>query len=592
VKFSADGRKLFAGDLQGTVRVWEVNAGGEWVAAKTLAPAPQLSRLVMPSAFFPFFVTQWEFPPIIRLAVSTDGKHLAASHFSLTSVPAISAWSLAGGTGTPAFAKSGVRSTDVSFFLSVAFSPQGDLFAASYFGPDGVSHGVLIWNVATGQLKQTLLPDLREVTHVCFSADGKNLACAGLGGVALFDTVEFQRRLFVRGDFPYMAAFSPDSQLLAIPASQFSVVRLWNVVTNREAAVLRHPGWPVSVSFSGDGKRLISAANKSVHLWNLAGAAEKLTLSGHSDGVPGLAFSPTGKLLASAGKDRTVRLWDPVTGQIVRELRGFSGPVQSVAFNGDGRFLTATEWAGGVQIWEVQSGQKLCTVSDNLGPEQYGAGFSPDGKHFMTCGGFGVKVWNVVHAGPGQDGRASLSLKLAPSPAQVNPNSACFSPDSKLLAWVDTTGATQRLSVWDLGTAQERSWPTDVYPFLALSFLPDSKHLALVNWKTGQIEVWDATTGQVISAFGKKELLHGQTIHTALSSDGAWLAVGGSKAVTVWDLNKHELVLALPQERGTIWSLAWSPDKNLLAVGSSDGSLVVWGLPRIKTELSRIGLGW
>jgi WD40 repeat protein len=113
-----------------------------------------------------------------------------------------------------------------------------------------------------------------------------------------------------------------------------------------------------------------------------------------------------------------------------------------------------------------------------------------------------------------------------------------------------------------------------------------------VNWDEGKIEVRDATDGRVTTTFGKKELIHGKSIHTALSPDGAWLAVGGDKAVTVWDINKRELLLALPEERGTIWSLAWSPDKHWLAVGSSTGSLVIWDLPRIKTDLARIGLGW
>jgi WD40 repeat protein/tRNA A-37 threonylcarbamoyl transferase component Bud32 len=590
VRFSADGRQLFTGDSNGIVKVWEVKTGGELVGAKSLAPAPQLGRLITPSPFFPFVVTQWQLPPILRLAVSSDGKDLTASHVPAFSAPAISAWSLADGTLAPAFPTSGVLPADVRLFIGEAFSPKGDLFAASYLGRN--SNGVLVWNVATRQLKQTLLPDLGQVTHVCFSADGKSLACAGLDGVALFDTVEYQRRLFVRGDFPMMVAFSPDSRLLAITGPQLGVVRLWNIVTNREVAVLRHPGSPVFVGFSADGERLIAAAPRSVRIWNLGGAAEKRTLSGHSGGISGLAFSPDGKLLASAGKDHVARLWDPVTGQIVRELRGFSGPVQSVAFNADGHFLTTAEWTGGVKVWELQLGQNLSTIPPNLGPAMFAAGFSPDGKHFMTCGELGTKVWNVVLAGPGQDGRANLSLKEAPSPAPIDANSGCFSPDSKLLAWVavDPTNAI-RLSVWDLGTAQERSWPADIFPYLALSFLPDSKHLVCVNWKKGQVEVWDATTGQITTAFGKKDLLLGQTIHTALSPDGAWLAVGGSKAVTVWDMNKRELVLTLPEERGTIWSLAWSPNKDLLAVGSSDGSLVIWSLAKIKTELSRIGLG-
>ena len=48
----------------------------------------------------------------------------------------------------------------------------------------------------------------------------------------------------------------------------------------------------------------------------------------------------------------------------------------------------------------------------------------------------------------------------------------------------------------------------------------------------------------------------------------------------------------LAEDRGTVWSMAWSPDKSLLAVGSSHGGLAIWNLPRIKSELSRIGLGW
>jgi WD40 repeat protein/serine/threonine protein kinase len=591
VKFSADGRKLFAAGSKGTIQVWEVNAGGEWVGAKTLVAAPQPGRFVTPSGFFPFFVRPWELSPVFRPAVSTDGKHLAALHLAAISVPAISVWNLADGTRAPAFAASGVSSAGVSLFVSAAFSPQGDLLAAGYGGAD--SHSVLVWDVATRKVKQTLRPDLGQVTHVCFSADGKNLACAGLDGVALFDTVDFQRRLFVRGDFPITVAFSPDSRLLAIPATQFGVVRLWNIITNREVAVLSHPEAGRFGSFSAEGKRLVSGGHKSVRIWSLLGAGEKLTLSGHTGGVPGLAFSPDGKLLASAGKDHSVRLWNPVTGKLVRELGGFRGPAQSVTFSADGRFLTTTEWTGGVKVWEVQSGHELATVPATLGPGHFNAGFSPDGKFFMVCGTAGVRIWSVVHAGPGANGRPRLVLKEAPSPAPASANSARFSPDSKLLAWVaaDSRG-TGGVSVWDLGTAQERSWPADVFPYLALSFLLDSKHLALVNWETGQVEVRNATTGQVTTAFGKKELLSGGVIHTALSPDSTWLAVGGTKPVTVWDLTKRELVLALPEERGTVWSLAWSPNQELLAVGSSDGGLVIWNLPRIKAELTRIGLSW
>jgi hypothetical protein len=41
-----------------------------------------------------------------------------------------------------------------------------------------------------------------------------------------------------------------------------------------------------------------------------------------------------------------------------------------------------------------------------------------------------------------------------------------------------------------------------------------------------------------------------------------------------------------------IWSLGWSPDGERLAVGLAEGGLVLWNVPKIQAELTRIGLAW
>jgi WD40 repeat protein len=82
-----------------------------------------------------------------------------------------------------------------------------------------------------------------------------------------------------------------------------------------------HSGPINAVAFSPDGKLLASASDYTVRLWDAATGASLQTLEGHLEEVKAVAFSPDGKLLASASYDYTVRLWDAATGAPLRGLR-------------------------------------------------------------------------------------------------------------------------------------------------------------------------------------------------------------------------------------------------------------------------------
>ena len=100
--------------------------------------------------------------------------------------------------------------------------------------------------------------------------------------------------------------------------SNDQTIRLWDAETGQQRGepLAGHTTAILSVAFSPDG-RMFASAGREIRLWDTeTGQSRGAPLDGHVGGAISLAFSPDGQTLASAHHDGVIRLWDIVTEEI------------------------------------------------------------------------------------------------------------------------------------------------------------------------------------------------------------------------------------------------------------------------------------
>src|SRR3954452_508528 len=103
-------------------------------------------------------------------------------------------------------------------------------------------------------------------------------------------------------------------------------------------------------AFPGDSMLHRLAISLAATVAQMPPAAE---LKGHTALVYSIAFSPDGKLLATASFDNTVKLWDFAAGKEVRTLTGHTGAVYCVVFSPDGQTLASSSLDQSIRLWNV-----------------------------------------------------------------------------------------------------------------------------------------------------------------------------------------------------------------------------------------------
>jgi WD40 repeat protein len=281
----------------------------------------------------------------------------------------------------------------------VDVSPKGDLVATS--GADGA---VKLWDLLTGKETASLPEQAGGIGKLLFGPDAATLAAAGWNDsrVVVWDLTTSTKgqqagrrpkQTIPAGPKGVTAmAYAPDGKLLAV--AFYEQVKLWDLVTDKEAARFDHRDGMVGLTFSPDGKTLYQlGSNAKVYPLDVAARQPgRVWDPGHTPfATTSLALSRDGKLLA-AGVFDYVRLWDTATGSLRNDIKFGVSRVGGVALSPDGKLLATV--SGSVTLWDLETGKELARIEAGQQADQ--ALFTPDGARLVMRLYGKIKVYEVA----------------------------------------------------------------------------------------------------------------------------------------------------------------------------------------------------
>ncbi|WP_017716147.1 WD40 domain-containing protein [Kamptonema formosum] len=493
---------------------------------------------------------------ILAVAFSPDGQLLAASDFA----GEIHLWQVAG--NQKLFTLKG----HISVVRSVAFSPDGRVIAT---GSDDAT--VKLWDAGTHQCLRTLQGHTRRISSVAFCPQGNILATGSDDAtVKLWEVPTGQCRATLAGHAGRVrgVAFSPDSQTLA-SASSDKTVKLWDASSGQCLTTLKgHQKSVYAVCYSPNGKHLATgSADKTVKLWdisNIGNSQCSATLTEHSAEVSSVAFSPDGQILASGSYDQTAILRDIRDMRSCRVLticQGHSSWIHSVAFSQDGQTLASGGDDRAVKLWDIREGQCLATWRGRPS-SVHSVAFSPEGN-ILASGGAdsGVKLWDI------RDGKC---LNILSGHAE-RVYSVAFSPDGQILA----SGSDDRtVRLWDVSHSKcSHTLRGHTHRVRTVAFNPKGKIFASGS-RDCRVKLWDADTGQCLATFQEETDL---VYAVAFSPDGNIIASSSDDySIKLRDVCTGEDLAILRGHEREINSLAFSSDGQIIASGSGDSTVRLW----------------
>lgn len=315
-------------------------------------------------------------------------------------------------------------------------------------------------------------------------------------------------------------AWSPDQEFIATTNTEREL-EMWDLKdTTKRLHAIKIAASITTLAWTQDSNVVISGdADGMVILRDESTLQEIQRLVGHQQAILAIAMSPDDTRIATGGQDGTLRVWDRFTGQMVFQLYGHTSAIRSVAWSADGKQIISASDDGSTRLWDARPGALQTRLT--VGRER------------------------AVHA-------------------------VAWSPDGRYIASGDSLG---RVTIWDAEQGEAVVTFETTSDVLSLQWHPHRLWIAAGGGEQmGWVKVWDVINSRLLW----EQTHEGPVWSIAWSNQGDRLASAGQNDSVVIHSEKGTLLTTLQGDTPLVRALAWSPDDQMILVGTKHGWARLW----------------